>query len=326
MNIAFLGNFRHPHTSESHYLQTLRDLGHVVYPLQEGTDNINQIMARATKMDMFFWVHTHGWHTAGIELGLKKLKELGIPTVGYHLDLWLGLEREKDLATDPYWNIEHFFTVDALMAEYLNQHDNMPKGYYLPAGVFGKEAYMAKRTGWKHDVVFVGTGVYHKEWTYRHKLIEWLDETYGDKFAHYGIGGKPAIRNAELNQLYADSKIVIGDTLCKDFKYPYYLSDRIFETTGRGGFIIHPYIEGMEDLFNLGGIDNDYFNMGEMEVATYDFGNFEYLKYAIDYFLHNEDEREAIRLRGHERTKNEHTYHHRLSYILETIQNGKSGN
>ena len=323
MKIAFLGNFRVPYTSENHYMKTLRDLGHEVYPLQEGTDKINQIMARATKMDMLFWVHTHGWDTVGIDIGIKKLKELGIPTVGYHLDLWLGLERQKDLATDPYWDIEHFFTVDKLMEEYLNQNENLPQGHYLPAGVFKDECYIAPTTGFKHDVVFVGSGIYHHEWTYRHKLIEWLEETYGDRFAHYGSGGiKASVRGAELNQLYADSKIVIGDTLCKGFEYPYYLSDRIFETTGRGGFIIHPYVKHMEDLFNLGGIDNEYFNMDEMEVATYDFDNFDYLKYAIDYFLENDEEREVIRRRGHAKTLVNHTYHNRLNYLLETI-NGK---
>ena len=59
------------------------------------------------------------------------------------------------------------------------------------------------------------------------------------------------IRGKELNDLYATAKVVVGDTLCKGFNYPYYFSDRLFETTGRGGFLIHPYIKGLEDYFEV---------------------------------------------------------------------------
>ena len=320
MKIAFLGNFQVPYSSESQYLKTLRKMGHQVYPLQEGTDNIHQIMSRTRDRDLFLWVHTHGWQTEGIEDGLEEMRELGIPSVGYHLDLWLGLKREKDLATDPYWNIDYFFSVDRLMVEYLNQHDTLPKGFFLPAGVYEAECYPTEPVQqYQHDIIFVGSGVYHPEWEYRQDLINWLHIKYGKQFAHYGYGGIKKIRGHELNQLYSSSKIVIGDTLCKNFDYPYYLSDRIFETTGRNGFIIHPHIGGIEDLY-----ETQRTKPEGAEIITYPFNNFDYLEYLIQYFLDNTAERESIRARGHERTLREHTYTHRLSYLLETIKNERA--
>jgi len=323
MKIVFLGNFRESYTSETHYLKTLRSLGHEVMLMQEGIDGIDTIMSRARKANLFFWVHTHGWHTTGMREALKELKALGIPTVGYHLDLWLGLQRQRDLSTDPYWDIDYFFSVDKLMVEYLNQQKNMPKAYYLPAGVFKEECYMTPTIPeYEHDIIFVGSKRYHPEWKYRTELIDWLEATYGSRFTLFGRDGKGLVRGDELNRLYSSTKVVIGDTLCKDFTYPYYLSDRVFETTGRGGFIIHPYIEGIEDLFEtqepMSPFDCD---TTKAEIITYPYGNFDYLKYLIDYFLKNEEEREEVRMRGFDKTSKHHTYTNRLSYLLETIQN-----
>jgi spore maturation protein CgeB len=96
-----------------------------------------------------------------------------------------------------------------------------------------------------------------------------------------------------------------------NFDYPYYMSDRIFETTGRAGFIIHPYVKGIEDLFEI-----------DKEIVTYEFENFAELRRKIDYYLVHDDEREAIRKAGHERTKRDHTYLKRWETILATVGSG----
>lgn len=308
--IVFLGNFIIPSSSENHHAESLRALGHEVMQLQEKSADAETIEQLALQADLFVWVHTHEWVTPGKPMSevLAKLKEAGIPSVTYHLDLWMGLERQHHMRTDDYWNIEHFFTVDKLMADWLNQNSNI-KGHYLQAGVFHKEAYRTpavKVAPW--DIVFVGSRGYHKEWPYRPRLIQWLQDTYGDRFAHYGGDGRGAVRGDNLNRLYSDMKISIGDTLCHEFKYPYYFSDRVFETTGRGGFIIHPYIKGIEDCFEIG-----------KEIVTYQFDNFAELKEKIDYYLGHDDEREKIREAGHVRTKQDHTYMKRWEHILKTV-------
>lgn len=309
LKITFLGNFGVDFSSESHHAATLESMGHSVIRLQERVATAWDVYDHASNSDLFIWVHTHGWETPGIEDVLVQLKFNGIPSLTYHLDIWLGLERQKDMESDPYWHIEHFFTVDKLMADYLNENTPV-KGHHIWAGVFDDEAYMAPL--WKDepmkDVVFVGSRGYHPEWPYRPKLIDWLKETYGDRFWHYGGDGLGVVRGHELNSLYSNTKVVVGDSLCLGFDYPYYSSDRIFETTGRGGFIIYPYIKGLEQKFAT-----------NEEMVFYKFDDFTSLHEKIDYYLEHDDEREKIRQAGFQRTKRDHTYNNRWQEILTTI-------
>jgi len=323
MKIAFLGNFSVNYTSESHYMRTLRKMGHEVIIYQEGHPINKDELGFILECDIFFWVHTHGWKTENLDYILEKVKEFKIPVVGYHLDLWLGIEREKDLLDDEYWKqMDFFFCTDKLMVNWLNEREGYPKAFYLPAGVFEDECEVGnQKPEFTHDIVFTGSRGHHKEWPYRQKLINWLEKTYGSRFKHYDHGHEPKMRGQNLNDLYASSKIIIGDTLCKDFNYPYYLSDRIFEVTGRGGFIIHPFIKGIDELFNLPEKKELHYDTSKAEIITYPFNNFKYLKYLIDYYLVNNEERESIRMRGHERTKKDHTYTQRLSTMLETVVN-----
>lgn len=328
--ITFVGNFDVDYSTESHHAKTFEKLGIKVIRLQENRVDFQTILNEALESNLLYWTHTHNFRVQG-DIGiLKSLKEQNIPIVGYHLDLWLGIQRERDLDNDSYWSyLDYFFCTDKLMVEYLNNQPNKPKAFYLPAGVFEDETYLAEpnREKYPHDIIFVGSRGYHPEWPYREKLISWLHETYGDRFAQYGGGGLGTIRGHELNALYASAKVVVGDTLCKGFDYPYYFSDRIFETTGRGGFLIFPYIKGIEDHFETTTYNEsiEIWSSFPIELVTYKFNNFGDLKEYIDYFLEHNSEREAIRKAGHERTKRDHTYTQRLSKMLETIQAEQNG-
>ena len=309
-NIVFLGNFRVDFTSESHHAKSLESLGHKVIRMQETEARSENILDLALKSDLFVWIHTHGWRTPGsltMEEVLDTLKENNIPTMTYHLDLWFGLQRQKDLEVMPvYKKIGHFFTVDSQMAQWFNEKTRV-KGHYLHAGVFGEEC-IYKQSITKRDVAFVGSKKYHPEWQYRAKLVDWLEDTYKNKFEHYGNGGIKNVRGIALNKIYWTTKVVVGDTLCLNFNYPDYWSDRIYETLGRGGFLIHPYIPGIEKEF-----------VDKKHVVFYEYGNFEQLKELIDYYLVNDEEREAIRKAGHELVKNNYTYKHRWQTILKEL-------
>lgn len=309
MKITFLGNFNVSYSSENHHAKTLESLGHEVIKLQEGSVDGNEIVKQALLSDLFVVVHTHCWVTPVLSLAdVLRLLKGKVTTLTYHLDLWLGLERQKDLDTDDFYKlIDHFFCTDKLMADWFNKNTKV-KGHFLPAGVYHEETYFVDLPK-TNDVIFVGSKSYHQEWKWRPQLIDWLSQTYGDRFKHYGNDGLGIVRGDELNRLYASTKIVVGDTLCLNFNYPYYLSDRVFETTGRGGFLLMPYIKGIEDLFEIG-----------KEIATFKFGNFNDLKSKINYYLEHDEEREKIRLAGFERTKKDHTYQQRWITILDTIK------
>lgn len=305
--ILILGNKRSDHCSEVHYWKTFLKMGHEVIFLQESEVSGVDII-RNSNVDCFFWIHTHGWATHGIEGALQFLKERGVVTFGYHLDLYMGLKRESQLH-EYVTKLDHFFTVDKLMVDWLNENSNT-KGHYLPPGVFEDECYIGKAdyVKYPHEIIFTGSLNYHEEYPYRKKLINWLKETYGLSFGHYGGGGLPGLRGDELNNLYASAKIVIGDTLCKDFVYPYYFSDRLCEVPGRGGFMIFPYIRGLELMYDIG-----------REIVSYKFGDFQQLRDLISLYLSDDKQREEIRLAGHRRAKASHTYTQRLQSLLDTL-------
>jgi hypothetical protein len=315
MKIAFVGNFEVDYSSENHHAKSLRALGNEVIQLQEQQVTTDEIFNVAKDCDVLIWIHTHNWRTVGfmsIQDLFRILKKLNVITLTYHLDLWLGLKREEDLHNDPFYKeIGHFFATDKLMADWFNDNTEV-KGHYIPAGVYDKEVYISdvKEHPAKNDVIFVGSKEYHPEWPYRPRLVNWLSDTYQDKFNHIGGSSKfGTVRGDDLNRLYAASKIAVGDTLCINYDYPYYFSDRLFESTGRGAFTIFPYIKGIEDNFEIG-----------KEIVTYEFNNFDDLKDKIDYYLQNDLEREAIRQAGNLRTKNNYTYLHRWQVILERIK------
>jgi len=312
MRIAFLGNFNVDYSSESHHAKSLEALGHHVQRLQEGRAPGELVLQEAVKSDLLVVVHTHGWNTPGKPLHevLKTLKAKGIPTATYHLDLWFGLQRQKDLDKDPFYrNIEWFFTVDRLMADWFNQNTNV-KGYFLPAAVYGPECYISDKTSeHANDVVFVGSKKYHPEWPWRPQLIDWLHKTYGPRFTHVGADGDTGtLRGDALNRMYANSKVAVGDTLCLGFDYPDYVSDRLFEASGRGGMQLFPRIKGVEQWFTDG-----------EHLQLFDYGDFDGLKFLIDYYLEADTEREKIRRAGHEHVRANHTYTQRWAEILKTI-------
>lgn len=344
MRVTFLGNFGVDYSSETHHKKSLESLGHEVIALQETQVGSENILDEAMNSDMFVWVHTHGWDTPGnmtMQTVLKYLKKANVPTVTYHLDLWLGLKRQADLDKDAvYRHIEHFFTCDKQMADWFNQNTDV-KGHYLPAGVFGDECYMAphqtenegfptEKRIYKYDVIFVGSKGYHPEWPYRPKLINWLQQTYGDRFAHYGGDGRGVVRGAALNQLYADTKVAVGDSLVQGFTYPYYWSDRLYEASGRGAFQIFPQITGIQDQYTTYDfkLDDGWAwdkAPAPIELVTYEFDNFGMLKERIDHFLEHNDERESIRKAGYERTKRDHTYAKRWAHIIREVTSAHRG-
>lgn len=329
-----------------HLAKTLEDLGHEVIRIQEKPrrEDDPDWLAKAGIFDLFLYTRT--WGKMVTIDDLIVLEKAVIPTVSYHLDLYVGLSRkylhegktlDEVLQTDPFWRTDFVFTPDGdpESAEVFKR--NGVNHHYMKPGVFKQECYIArigeldhiaqmpggafevglKNTEPKIDVLFVGGGDYpgspngygHPEWPYRDKLIQWLRDIYGDRFVKYGHP-QQTIRNEDLNQLYANAKVVVGDSVCLGFNHKNYWSDRVYETLGRGGFLIHPYIKGMEEEFK----DKEH-------LVYYEYGNFDQLRALIDYYLSPKcaDDRERIRKAGHEFVKNHATYTERLKRMLEIV-------
>lgn len=317
MRILYVGNFTQPHCTEVHIAATLEKLGHEVLRTQENGHSEWTLanLLEYENFDLFLFTRTWG-ETVSLR-HLDVLKRRNIPSASYHLDLYVGLKREDDLDLDPFWRTDHVFTPDGDPASDVVFKRKGIKHYYMKPGVFEEQCYMASRhnESYNNKVIFVGGGsptgqgeqYGHAEWGYRGILLKWLQDTYGHRFNKYGWP-QETIRNAALNELYAESKVVVGDSLCLNFNHPYYWSDRVYETMGRGGFIIHPYIKGMEEEF----IDKE-------NIVFYEYNNFDQLESLVDYYLEHDDERERIRYAGHQFVKDNATYTNRLNKMLGTV-------
>lgn len=320
MTIAYVGNFSQRHCTEVHLAATLEAMGHKVTRIQETVLAAPWVSAVDwASVDLFLYTRTWGNMVTLDDLDL--IKDLGVPSASCHLDLYVGLGREDGLDQDPFWRTDYVFTPDGDPASQAVFEAKGINHHYIKPGVYGPECYIAPKNlglgpqGYRQDVVFVGGGsptgegpqYGHSEWPYRGQLLKFLSDTYGNQFSKFGWP-QETIRNEELNQLYAETQIVVGDSLCLGFGHPYYWSDRVYETIGRGGFIIHPYIKGMEEEFTDG-----------ETIVFYEYNNWDQLRAKINYYLEHDQERERIRKAGHEFVKNNATYTQRLQQMLDII-------
>lgn len=309
MKIALLGNILDPHSTENHHHQALTDLGHQVIAMQERETSASRIYSQARDAEMLVWVHTHGWQTpGGIGPAIRELKRSRTRIVSYHLDLWHGLAREKQLDDPDYYInlLDTLFTVDPQMADRINR-TGTTRAHYLPAAVSHRECWMSPHQKRDLDVLFVGSHRYHHEWPHRNRLLLALTERYGAAF-HVVPGKNRPVRGAALNRLYGRSRVVVGDSLCPGYTYRGYWSDRVYETLGRGGMLVHPRVPGLDQHFTDG-----------QHLAFYDYNDLPGMFDTIDRHLADTELTERIRAQGHAEVHAQHTYLHRWQHILDTL-------
>lgn len=311
--IGFIGNFHPPFSTENDRAFAFEKLGYTVVKYQENETQLDHLSRGLWEnyYDVLFYSHTHGWEIPGLVEFFKECRRRGVPTVSVHLDRWAGLDREKDVGKEATWHTEFMFMADG-SPEAVELYEKVGKKeevdwWYLPPGVDERGCWIAKpEPGAGNDVIFVGSKGYHPEYPYRGQLIDWLRKTYGDLFTHYGNDGEGGvIRGDDLNRVYANSKVVVGDS-CFGGKFRYY-SDRVTETIGRGGFLIHPYIRSQGH------------DVWVSEITGYLHGDFSSLKTMIDYSLENENWRERERLFWFGYVKRNATYTHRAKEMMEVI-------
>lgn len=298
MRIGYLGNLGSPFSTENDRKLALESLGHTVIPFQENTTTAKQLLASLTRLDLLLYSHTHSWEVPGLIEVFRQYKKAGVPTASVHADLWRGLERWKDVGTEATWFAEYVFTPD--------DSKDWPHGinhYYLRPGVSVADCYSARpdRYRFPHDIVFIGSKSYHKEYQWRPQLIDWLQATYKYNFRLYGNDGVEVVRGRKLNKLCSSARVVVGDS-CLSGEIPGYYSDRVPYLTGRGAFLLHT--------------QNQYIsNPGVVQFPK----DFAALKEIIDYYLHHESERQAMRQSGFDYTKTHDTYTIISQEMLHTI-------
>lgn len=305
LTIGFIGNFIPPYSTENDRKWSFEKLGHFVIPFQENQTTDAQLLNALPKLDLLIYSHTHdpSYVITGLREVFKQAFYKGIPTASVHLDRWAWLKRVEDVGKEATWSTEYIFMADG-SPEAVELYDKYKLNWhFLKAGVVERDCNMhaPDLVKFPHEIIFTGSKGYHPEYPERPALIDFLHRTYGDRFGHYGNDGIRVVRGPELNVLYSSAKIVVGDS-CFGGR-PRYVSDRYYEVRGRGGFLIHPLIEGVD-------------NMG---VAAYNPRDLNDLKRQIDYYLENVGERETLREAGFRWVKANETYTNRSKEMLARI-------
>jgi Glycosyl transferases group 1 len=311
MIIAYIGNFVPEHSTENHVRTAFTSAGHTVRRVQENDPAAwTALIDGMSEIDLVLWTTTHTYASQiGVEAQVKMLAradKFGVPTVAYHLDRWHGLDREQSLYVSPFFRCDLVITANGGpdWSEIGINHLWLPPAVSLPETELGDF-----NGAYNHRIAFVGTWRgYHREWAHRAELIDWLKVNFPRDVYFWPRPGQSAIRGKALRDLYATTKVVVGDScLAGDAKR--YWSDRIPETVGRGGFLLHPYVEGLEDHFTLG----EHF-------VTWDVYEWDDLHQKIMFYMKNTDEADRISAAGREHVREHHTYEVRVGQILDAVK------
>ena len=193
---------------------------------------------------------------------ILEAREKGIPSICWVFDLYRGGHRSM--------NVPHFKADIIITTDPDDEYTTIRQAVHKPEKIEikGEKIY---------DVIFIGS-LYYKG---RRDMI--------DRVKPIVFNNK---RGLALNKLLGQTKIVLGDT----FPASGCWSNRIYEVTGRGGFIIHPKVRDLYEYI-------PQFERGEE-------------KEMIEYYLKHEDEREELRKIQFEKCP---TYDDRIKELIKII-------
>ena len=321
--IWFIGNFAPPHSTENHVARAFRSQVGLLEEVQESDptcwDKMTEGIHGGARPDFILWTSTN-WGRDDRSAQLRFLLAAAhahVPVIGYHLDIWWGLAREQEVSTEPFFCVDLLITADG-------GHDDRWEAanvnhVWFPPAVSAPEAV----TGFYIDhyrskLAFVGnhSGGYHQEHQHRHELVSWLRTNFRNECRFWPEMGQLAVRGQDLQDLYASVDVVVGDSAFAG-SLARYVSDRLPETTGRGGFLLLPNIEGITD--------GSEWRPGErvwtagQHIATWNVGDWEALGEAIERALSNPGDRREIAAAGRQHTISHHTYEVRVRQLVELL-------
>jgi hypothetical protein len=290
MKIALIGKFDRFY-DEEYIACSFEMLGHTVKRIPE-TALTHQIIGMTEGFNPDVVLCTKLFCTEPSTI-IEFLKSKPYKFVSWNFDLYWGYPRENRLKTTPGFKADYVFTTDGGHDEKWKEAGINHK--CVRQGISASNCYLAEGT--PSDIVFVGS--HNALYPYRQQMLKFVKKNYPLKW--YGADNTNEVRNENLNKLYANSKIVIGDSVYS----PFYWSNRVVETLGRGGFLIHPDVPGLKDEYPY--------------LVTYKHGDFADLKSKIDYYLLHEDDPKELVLKNFEWVKNNYTMDKKCAELLSKL-------
>lgn len=285
MRIFYLGKFEEEHNTENYIAHALQKAGVEVKCQNSRTTlslEVTWTLIQKFKPQIVLFSKSP-CHFAKELIQVCRIN--GIKTVCWQFDLFIGYRARR---LPQFWS-DYLFTTDgghdAEFKELGCNHYTLRQGIHKPESRLFIKPY-------KYDLAFVGSDIKS-----RSALLKFLRQQYN--FVHH-----TNTRGLRLNEALAEVKIVVGDSYPSDG----YWSNRIYEILGRGGFLLHPSTVGLDSEF----VDGKHY-------VSYERDNFENLATAIDLFLREDSQREAIRQQGHLLVKENYTYQHRVEELLAAI-------
>lgn len=240
---------------------------------------------------------------------LRQADAAIVPVVGYHLDVWWGLKRQHQIYTEPFFESTLMVTADG-------GHDDLWKEagidhVWFPPGVSTLECTLGRyKSAMASRLAFVGSWRgYHPESAHRYELVGWLHKNYPDDCVFWPKLGEPALRGQPLRDLYRSVKVVVGDSCFSGTGLANYWSDRIPETLGRGGVLLHPDTPGLDQHFTSG-----------IDLQTWPAGDWDQLGRLIDETLNSPILTDEIRHYGRATVLKHHTYELRIRQLVELLE------
>lgn len=291
--IAFIGKFGRLH-DEEYIARSFEFLGHIVIRIPQSSSPFD-IKTTLEKYKPDFLIYTKWICPQIIEQSISKLKREGMKTICWLFDLYFGYHREYLVRNAKYFYSDYLFTTDG--GHKIKWIEYGIKHICVRQGIYRDECVLLKNKKKEYDIVFVGSD--NPLYPERKLIVESLAKEFS--LGWFGRKDTDECRGMDLNELYARSSIVIGNS----YYSPHYWSNRVVETLGRGGFLIHQEVEGLKEEYPY--------------LVTYKRGDIEDLKEKIHYYLSHPKERERLRKKNFEWVRDRYTMDKKCNELIQWV-------
>lgn len=314
MKISYVGNFRPVYSTENDIATAFESLGHEVVKIQEDATNASTVASHALSSDLLLITSTwdHALPLVDMIDLFKRCADVGVKTATVHLDtFWSTPRHGRKWWLNPMFHAAYIFTADG---DYQDKWAAFGKKHiWMPPAVRHTAAHDGQYNSlYDCDVAFVGSnGIgYHEDvWGYRKELVDNLREMCkrnGWSFRNPGGDNPKVDRGESLNDFYASAKVTIGDSLCLNKEASQYWSDRVPEATGRGGLLIMPKIDALNDLYNG-------------SLPMYDWGDYTDLESKVRLYLEDKKLNASTRKKTARITRAGYTYANVAQKIIDEV-------